>query len=438
MDAQTLLDLEILESADGNKNYLLHLLNYTITQGGEDVLKHKLIQPFTSLKKITEQQTIIKQLIPLVEIWYEIINKRDIAAVEQYLQSNIQIIDFEADFFDKWRAKLFKWQHPDYFHYLHSNIIVLQNLLENLKKFIEQYPKQFPEWIDSINSIIHQISENLFSKNTTLLSNKTAFTTLFIDEQIRKNKANNIKNILEWIYETDAIISMAKACVEHRLVFPELTSSPGINFIDLRHLMVKNPISNDLHLTHQNILFVTGPNMAGKTTYLKSIAHAIILTHMGMGIPAKKGIVGVFNNLFSFIGITDSISKGESYFQSEINRIKLLAECLQKHEKVALIMDEPFKGTNIKDALDCTILFTQLALQWQNSYFIMATHLTEIYANFKDNSRVAFYYFETKQQGSQLIFNYKCQQGISEQRLGLAIFKQTGLPTLMTPKKYCK
>ncbi|WP_298297913.1 hypothetical protein [Hydrotalea sp.] len=435
MDAQTLLDLEILESTDGKNNHLFHLLNHTITQGGEDVLKHKITQAFLSFPAIKQQQQIIQHCIPLVQQWRAIIHEKDIVSAELYLQSNIQINELEPNVYDKWIAKLFKWQHPDYFHYVHTNIVSLQNLLGNLNEFISQNPIITQLSTEYIYTPIHNICTSTFAPNTTALSKKEEFATLSIDEQLRKHKANYIKNILEWIYEADAIMSMAQACIEHNLQFPEITEACGIEIHNFRHLMIKDPIVNDILLTQQNILFVTGPNMAGKTTYLKAIAHALLLSHIGMGIPATVGKIGVFKDLFSFIGITDSISKGESYFQAEINRIKLMAECLQKKQAVAVIIDEAFKGTNIKDALDCTILFTELSLQWSRSYFIIATHLTEVYTDFKNNSHIAFYYFETKQEADQLIFDYKCKPGLSEQRLGLAIFKKNGLPLLMTPKE---
>ncbi|RTL53199.1 MAG: hypothetical protein EKK39_05045 [Sphingobacteriales bacterium] len=435
MDSQTLIDLEILESSEGKNNHLFHLLNHTITQGGEDVLKQKIVQPFLPAQVIRQTQQTIQQCMPLIQQWHQIIQERNIVMAELYLQSNIQISNLEKDAYHQWKAKLFKWQHPDYFHYLHSNIVSLQNLLKDVEQFLTNHPIATSLSTILIQQQIQHILNNILSPNSAGLAKRSAFATLYVDMLMRRKVTDNIKNILEWIYETDATMSMAHACTLYQLHFPEIREESFWEIKNLRHLFVKEPIMNDAVLTQQNIMFVTGPNMAGKTTYLKAIAHSILLAHLGMGIPATAGKISVVKDLFSFIGITDSISKGESYFQAEINRIQLLAGCLQKNKSVAVIIDEPFKGTNIKDALDCTILFTQLALQWSQSFFIIATHLTEIYATLQDNKKIAFYYFETKQEADKLIFDYKCKRGLSEQRLGLAIFKQTGLPELMQPKK---
>ncbi|NIM33912.1 MAG: hypothetical protein GTN67_00125 [Hydrotalea flava] len=435
MDAQTLLDLEILESTDGKKNHLFHLLNHTITQGGEDILKQKLVQPFLSAQAIHKTQAAIQHCMPFVLQWKQIISERIIVMAELYLQSNIQITILEESFIDKCSAKLFQWQHPDYFHYLHTNIVSLQNLFFSLDDFLSKSSLSNHLSASTIQHKIKTILEKIIKPHSANIAKRSAFTTLYIDKLLRSTEADSIKNILEWIYETDAIMSMATACSIYQLQFPEISEESGIEISNLQHLLVQNPIVNNVSLTNQNVMFITGPNMAGKTTYLKAIAHAIILTHIGMGIPVSAAKIGIVRDLFSFIGITDSISKGESYFQAEINRIQFLANSLQKNYQMAVIIDEPFKGTNIKDALDCSILFTQLALKWAKSFFIIATHLTEVYDSLHTNNKIVFYYFETRQEGDKLIFDYKCRPGLSNQRLGLAIFKKTGLPELMQPKK---
>jgi DNA mismatch repair ATPase MutS len=432
MDAQTLVDLEILESADGHS--LFQQINYTISQGGEHILKKKLTQPFLTANQIKTEQQRIQKCIPVVEAWRSLIHERDIVAAELYLQSNIQIVELENTFLVQLTAKFFRWQHPDYFHYLNSNILSLFDLLKRLQQLLQQHHFLLVQDTNAIAQSVQHLNDKILLPNLHALENKKAFNTLYVDSLLRKPSYTTIKNILEWIYETDAIMAMAYACVQHHLHFPEIVNEPVLSIKGLRHIMLKNAVVNNVTLTKQHIMFVTGPNMAGKTTYLKANAQAVLFAHIGMGIPAESAQIGVLQNIFTFIGITDSISKGESYFQAEINRIKLLAECLQENKAVLCVIDEPFKGTNIKDALYCTLLFTELALKWHQSFFIIATHLTEIYEKLADNQGILFNYFETHQDNDTLKFDYVCKPGISEQRLGLNIFKQTGLPHLMQPK----
>src|SRR5690606_21268670 len=117
-------------------------------------------------------------------------------------------------------------------------------------------------------------------------------------------------------YELDALVSMADTTHKLGYVIPEVLDGPTrLHATGLVHPQVKNAIPNDVALDQQNrLLFLTGPNMAGKTTYLRAVATALYLGHLGMGVPAARFSFTPVDRLFSSISISDDVHTGTSYF----------------------------------------------------------------------------------------------------------------------------
>jgi DNA mismatch repair ATPase MutS len=112
---------------------------------------------------------------------------------------------------------------------------------------------------------------------------------------------------------------------------------------------VKNPVCVD---QPARLLFLTGPNMAGKTTYLRALGTALYLAHLGMGVPATNFSFSPCGVLISGIMVSDDVRRRISFFRAEALRIKAVAEAIARGHRVVALLDEPFKGTNVKDALD--------------------------------------------------------------------------------------
>ncbi len=175
--------------------------------------------------------------------------------------------------------------------------------------------------------------------------------------------------------------------------------------------------------------------MAGKTVFIKAVATAVFLAHIGMGIPATEANIPLFDEVFSSINIADNLHKGESFFLAEILRLKELGKILQSGKKVFAVMDELFRGTKLKDAMDCTLSTIELLAQWGSSFFILTSHIAELYNELKNNRHMQFLYFGSANINNEIIFNYKLKEGFTGERLGLTILKNTGLPELLKVKE---
>ena len=173
-----------------------------------------------------------------------------------------------------------------------------------------------------------------------------------------------------------------------------------------------------------NFLFLTGANMAGKSTLIKAIGSAVFLAHVGMGVPAAHMKLTLFDGLLSNINVVDNIAKGESFFYNEVQRIKNTIQKINDGRKWLVLIDELFKGTNVQDAMKCSSAVIKGLIKMKNSLFILSTHLYEIGDELKNYPNITFRYFETNEKDDQLEFSYQLKEGISNDRFGYLILKK--------------
>ena len=171
--------------------------------------------------------------------------------------------------------------------------------------------------------------------------------------------------------------------------------------------------------------------MAGKSTYIKAVGIAVYLAHAGMGVPAKHMRLSVMDGMLSNINVIDNVAKGESYFFNEVQRIKATIGKVNNGKKWLILIDELFKGTNIQDAMKCSIAVIEGLLKVQQSLFILSTHLYEISDELKQYDNIVFNYFKTEVADGKLSFNYQLKEGISNDRLGYLILKNEGVVGLL-------
>ena len=130
------------------------------------------------------------------------------------------------------------------------------------------------------------------------------------------------------------------------------------------------------------------------------------------------------NGLLSNINVVDNIAKGESYFFNEVQRIKNTIEKINDGKKWLVLIDELFKGTNVQDAMKCSLTVIKGLIKIKNSLFILSTHLYEIGDELKNYPNISFRYFETDVNDDQLKFSYQLKEGISNDRIGYVILKR--------------
>jgi DNA mismatch repair ATPase MutS len=207
---------------------------------------------------------------------------------------------------------------------------------------------------------------------------------------------------------------------------------PAINAKGLRHIMLPEPVAYDLIMDKNvNFIFLTGANMAGKSTLIKAIGLSVYLSHLGMGVPAKQMQLTLFDGILTNINVEDNLVKGESYFFNEVKRIKETIVKITNGKRWLVLIDEIFKGTNIQDAMKCSTAVIKGLIKMQNGLFILSTHLYEIGEELKTLPSISFKYFETQLINNELFFSYQLKDGISQDRMGFLILQKEGVTKLL-------
>ena len=180
------------------------------------------------------------------------------------------------------------------------------------------------------------------------------------------------------------------------------------------------------------MVFLTGPNMAGKTTYLRSAALAVFLAQVGMGVPASKARLTPVDVLFTSLNPSDNLRAGLSYFLAEVKRVKAAAEILARGERAFILFDEVFRGTNVRDALEASAEVILGFARAKGSGFIFSSHLIELVEKLRSNPAIRFHCFDGSVVKGVATYSYELKKGVSDQRLGLLLLRQERVPELIS------
>jgi hypothetical protein len=214
-----------------------------------------------------------------------------------------------------------------------------------------------------------------------------------------------------------------------------LAPTDNIVWIDgLRHPAVTNAVGNTIVLDkNTNMLFLTGANMAGKSTFMKAFGISLYLAHMGFPVAAAEMAFSVREGLFSSINVADDLSQGHSHFYAEVLRVKGVAQAVSEGRRLVVLFDELFKGTNVKDAYHGTLAVTEAFSKYRRCVFIISTHIVEageVLRTRRDNLRFA--YLPTILDNGRPRYPYILKEGIAADRVGMTIIENEKIIDIIT------
>ncbi len=440
IDSHTLRDLEIFQSpSDGS--CVFDKINFTATSGGKQKLKHFLTKPCETLEQVQSVQEAVTFLINNFNSLSFPFNGLQLKSLEAYLGSNIEPVRSTKNKFYLTALHNYLIDKGAYL-ILKGGLLDLYQFTENLKTLFELLKHQRPGPIHQFLTEAHQFLTDSticnFLEKIRFKRYQSILDVYRIDFYIRTIQKERVLSLLERVYEFDALLSMARASAQLKLCIPRFVDHNEAVFDvqGLYHLLVKNPVANSIDFSNnKNVLFLTGPNMAGKTTFLKALGVAVLLAHVGMGVPAHSMKLSFSNRLITSISIEENLFKGQSYFYAEVLRVKHLAESLSEGYRVFALFDELFKGTNVGDAYEASKQIISGFQNWKDSIFVISSHLFELGSFLESFSQCKFYHFDTSPVDQPLTFDYTLHPGISETRLGLTIINNEGIPELLGIKK---
>lgn len=325
-----------------------------------------------------------------------------------------------------------------------------------INKLKINYNKNNGYSIEITKSNLHLVPENYIRKQT--LKNQERYTTERLEElsslilgssdkinsleyeifgEIRDfilSEAKTLQYLSKLIAIIDSLNALSKLARENNYTKPKITKDNIIKIKDGRHPVIEKKlkenefISNDTDIGEDNnlIQIITGPNMAGKSTYMRQMALIIILAQMGSFVPCTEASISICDKVFTRIGASDNISKGESTFMLEMNEVSNILK--NSTDKSFIILDEVGRGTSSDDGLSIAMSLVDYLSKKKKAKTVFATHFHEltILENKLDN--VINLKIDILEENDNLVFLRKISRGKSDRSYGIEVARMSGLP----------
>lgn len=298
---------------------------------------------------------------------------------------------------------------------------IRKQTLVNAERYITEELKTYEEKILHAEEKLTVIEQKLFQE---LVINAADYVS-----QIQQNA--------RVIATLDCLLSFAMVAQANRYVKPEINESTTIDIKNGRHPVIEKQlpigesyIPNDIYLDNesQQILVITGPNMAGKSALLRQTALIVLMTQIGSFVPAESAQIGIVDKVFTRVGASDNLSRGESTFMVEMTETASILNNLS--DRSLILMDEIGRGTSTYDGV--SIAWAIVEFLHNHKEFkpktLFATHYHELNQLAEDLVRVKNFNVSVKETGDKIIFMRKLKEGGSEHSFGIHVAQLAGMP----------
>ena len=282
-------------------------------------------------------------------------------------------------------------------------------------------------------------TEELENISSMILNGKEKINQLEYDifnEIIEKILSSTLRlqSLSKMIANIDSLNSLAKIAHKYSYCRPDICESNEIEIKDGRHPVIEinldenEFIANDTQIGEEDnlIQIITGPNMAGKSTYMRQMALIIIMAQIGSFVPATSARIGICDKIFTRIGASDNISKGESTFMLEMNEVSNIIK--NSTDKSFVILDEVGRGTSSDDGLSIAMALVEYLSKHKKVKTVFATHFHELTILENELSNVKNLKIEILEEDNNLVFLRKITRGKSDRSYGIEVAKLSGLP----------
>jgi len=289
--------------------------------------------------------------------------------------------------------------------------------LSNCERFISEELKQVEEHIVNSKTKIEELELQLFQD-----------VKIKIHEYIPR-----LQRVANTLSDIDVFVSLSDVAEEYGYVKPEFNDNNVIDIVDGRHPIVERNVSADSYISNdckvekdENILLITGPNMSGKSTYMRQLALIVILAQIGSFVPASSASLPIFDKIFTRIGASDDLAGGKSTFMVEM--IEAKNALVESTANSLLIFDEIGRGTSTYDG----IALAQSILEYINNTIkcktLFSTHYHELTKLENITEGIKNIHVSAKEDHGKLIFLYKINEGPIEKSYGIHVAQLAHLP----------
>lgn len=429
-DKQTLEDLNIFGKKAGNSVYAL--FNQTHTRGGAEALEQLFQVPLADKEAINRRSATFRHFqavatpFPFAGEWLDV--------TEKYLEDTDERSKLSAQ--DNTLGRKFNQllgaDNP--FQLISKGVHATIAILTALKTYIQTAGSSpLDTATNNIKPILANISYEAILPGGA--AGKASFEQIAaLDQLFRFTHGHQLKQLLQYIYQLDVYLTVASVAGKRNFVYAIALDSTyaSAQVEGVYHPLVEKAKGNTIHLNGaQNVFFLTGANMAGKSTLMKSLGIAVYLAHMGFPVPAVKMEFAVMDGMFTTINLADNLDMGYSHFYAEVNRVKKVAQLLAQQKKLFVIFDELFRGTNVKDAYEATVAVTEAFASRNSSLFMISSHILEAGETLKKSPSLQFACLTTELRDNKPVYTYALKPGLSADRHGMIIVREEGILDLL-------
>jgi len=268
----------------------------------------------------------------------------------------------------------------------------------------------------------------LSAQERALAREKMLYDTLLID--LAPHIAV-LQTIAQALAQLDVLVALAEHAVRHNWCAPQLVNEPAIHIVQGRHPVVEGQIerfiANDCDLSDERkFLLVTGPNMGGKSTYMRQVALIVLLAYVGSYVPASSAVIGPIDRIFTRIGAADDLAGGRSTFMVEMTESAAILNGASEHSLV--LMDEVGRGTSTFDGLALAWAIARHLIDSTKSFTLFATHYFELTQLPDAHPTAANVHLSAVEHKDSIVFLHAVQPGPASQSYGLQVAQLAGVP----------
>ncbi len=299
---------------------------------------------------------------------------------------------------------------PDYF--------VRKQTLVNAERYIVPELKEFENKILGAKEKIQQLEYYLFDQLRNMVRRRIA----------------DIQKTARAISTVDVLNALALAAYKYNYVRPELNNNSEIKIVDGRHPVVERllekeifvPNNTNLNSTDERMMIITGPNMAGKSTYMRQVALLVLMAQIGSFIPARQATICPVDKIFTRVGASDDLATGQSTFMVEMNEVAQILKYATKNSLI--ILDEVGRGTSTFDGMSIAHAVMEYIQDKIKAKTLFATHYHQLIALEKVIKGVKNYSVAVKERGKEIVFLRRIVSGGTDRSYGVHVARLAGLP----------
>jgi len=432
-DKQTLQDLNI--PGRHKNNSISHLFDAVVTAGARKLMDKMFQNPLIDPEEINKRSSIFQYFASQSIIFP--FTDEEFGVMENYLSSGrvSNILSLGMSAISK-KILQMAAQDTEYAR-LNTEICQTIELLNRFYDFANKLQNNESPYYDQLQHIKRTFAHPKLGwlKQEQGVKELSLSKLIKYDYQLRTGRHEQLQQLIEMIFQLDVYIAVSTVGKQRGFTYALALSkeSNTLSVTNLYHPAVENAIGNSLSMYQDmNVVFLTGANMAGKSTLMKSFGICVYLAHMGFPVAASRMEFSVKDGLYTSINVPDNLDMGYSHFYAEVLRVKTVAEQVAADKDLIVIFDELFKGTNVKDAYDATLSITEAFSENRNCFFVISTHIIEVGEALRkhcDNFRFA--YLPTVMDVLIPRYTYRLTEGITADRQGMIIIENEGILDLI-------